>query len=248
MCQPTSPVNIPTRLINLQSIMIDAPSEFDVLCGSKSTAFNNHPGNHLFRQKVHSCLSTYERARTKQEKMKINRQIVAFMRSKFGARFLKQHKDGSWGIAEEQSIRDKVSHALRYAAQQKEKEEQLAAQEEQQPQVQHYEQSGSNDIVFPEGESGVMTFEEPSLEPEPFVPLPPPQPQVAPVLLSSTADLDAQSFLVDEVHRRQLSILGCMLSKKVRQELALPDDVDDDEQAFLNGLSTMEWKNEEITQ
>lgn len=204
MCKPTSQVTIPTRLLNFQQV-IEAPSEFDVLCGSKSTSVNNHPGNHLFRQKVHSCLASYEAARTKQDKMKINRQIVAFMRTKFGSRFLKQFKDGTWAIAEEQSIRDKVSHALRYAALQKEKEEQLAAQEQQHQQDQQQHKHTLHEVLF-----------EPNLEPEPFVPPSPP------ALL--TLDGDSQSVLLDEVHRRQLSILGVMLSQKAKEDMAVFDD------------------------
>jgi len=124
--QPQEPpvIHIPARLLNYdENKFIESPTEFDVLCGSKSTALNNHPGNHLLRQKVASCLTTYEAARTKQQKMKINRTIVQFMRTKFGARFLKRQPDGSWALAEEQSIRDKVSHAFRYAQIQREKEQ-----------------------------------------------------------------------------------------------------------------------------
>ena len=231
MCKPTSQETLPTRLLNFQQV-IEAPSEFDVLCGSKSTSFNNHPGNHLFRQKVHSCLASYEAARTKQEKMKINRQIVAFMRTKFGSRFLKQFKDGTWAIAQEQSIRDKVSHAFRYAAQRKEKEEQVAVQERQHH---HHHQQQQHKHTLHE------VLLESNLESELFIPPPP-------GLLSS--DGDSQSVLVDEVHRRQLSILGVMLSQKAKEDMDVFDDDHDHyhhrqfNDESLSGLSNNEWMHE----
>ena len=206
-------VSIPTRLVNLKHV-IDAPSEFDVLCGSKSTAFNNHPGNHLFRQKVQSCLAAYTDARTKQQKMKINRQIVQFMRQKFGSRFLKKYNDGTWGIAEEQSIRDKVSHALRYAMIQKEKEER---QKQRQA-------AAAKATVEEEDPLLLMSLDDHfDYEPVPYRPTAASvsSPDDFPTLI---AEGDSPSAaLIDEVHRRQLSILGSLLSDKVRRELNLFD-------------------------
>ena len=106
--------SIPTLLKNVQ-VAVEAPKELDVLCGSKSKAVASHPGNKLLRRKVEACLEEYERARNQQERITINRGIILFMREKFGSRFLKSNQDGSWSVAEEQTVRDKVSHAIRHA-------------------------------------------------------------------------------------------------------------------------------------
>lgn len=224
------PGDLPDYSFNTPMI-IEAPLEFDVLCGSKSTAFNNHPGNHLFRQKVHSCLASYEKARAKQEKMKMNRQIVAFMRAKFNARFLKQNKDGTWAIANEQCIRDKVSHALRYASQQKGKEEQLAANERNKAQHDEHRQErmigtlAIQDVAF-----APSSFETELIELEHSI--------------DDTNDVDSQTLLVDEVHRRQLHILGWMLSKKFKNETALHEESnDEEEQGLHNVFSHSVWKD-----
>ena len=97
MCQVTNIIPkfiIPTRLWNYQKAT-PAPSPWDVLCGSKSTTqTSQHP------------------------KIKITRQIVQYMRHTIGARFMKpsqEHKGkngGGWALAEEQAVRDMVSHAL----------------------------------------------------------------------------------------------------------------------------------------
>ena len=109
MCQKvTMSQAIPTRLRNYQKV-IETPLPMDVLCGSKNA---NHPGNHLFRLKVASCLHAYERARTKQQKMNLNRHIIQYMRHRVGARFLKEQRDGTWILAEGQTVRDKVRHIV----------------------------------------------------------------------------------------------------------------------------------------
>ena len=43
------------------------------------------------------------------------------MRRKYGSRFLKQNQDGTWSVAEEQAVRDKVSHSIRHALAKKQK-------------------------------------------------------------------------------------------------------------------------------
>ena len=95
--------------------IVASPTDMDVLCSKdKSTA--KHPGNLVFRERIEQVTARYSVATSKQEKMKITRDIVAFMRMKHGSRFLKLHSGGAWVEITDQSARDKVSHALRFAA------------------------------------------------------------------------------------------------------------------------------------
>ena len=96
-------------------VNVAEPTEMDVLCGSKSKAVATHPGNQLLAEKVEESLNAYQQATNKQERITINRSVIQFMRRKYGSRFLKQNRDGSWSVAEEQAVRDKVSHAIRHA-------------------------------------------------------------------------------------------------------------------------------------
>ena len=112
--------HIPMSFRTIQ-LTVDAPKEMDVLCGSKSKALSGHPGNVALRIKVEACLEEYENTKSKQERITINRSIIQHMRRKNGSRFLKQNKDGTWSIAEEQAVRDKVSHAIRHASVKKQK-------------------------------------------------------------------------------------------------------------------------------
>ena len=105
---------------NIQ-VTVAKPTKFDVLCGSKSKAVASHPGNILLSEKVEESLEAYQQARNKQERITINRSVILFMRKKYQSRFLKQNQDGSWSVAEEQSVRDKVSHAIRHALAKKKK-------------------------------------------------------------------------------------------------------------------------------
>lgn len=111
---------IPVALKNFQS-SIEHPSDVDCLCG-KDTTFGRHPGNRMFRQKILATLPLFMAARTKTEKMKATRSIVDFMERK-GSRFLKLKANGSWVEIDTQATRDKVSHALRFAARQRKKQE-----------------------------------------------------------------------------------------------------------------------------
>lgn len=43
----------------------------------------------------------------------MNKHIVQFMRREYRSRFLKQNADGTWSLADGQTVRDKVSHAVR---------------------------------------------------------------------------------------------------------------------------------------
>jgi hypothetical protein len=123
MLHITMTSTIPTTLKNYNGD-VDEVKEMDVLCGSKNTNLGKHPGNLLLKQKILSHLVEYEAATSKQDKMRINRKIVNCMGQKYASRFLKQKANGGWMLIDEQAVRDKVSHALRFASVQKKKEEQ----------------------------------------------------------------------------------------------------------------------------
>lgn len=117
---------IPITLNNYSSVA--EVKEFDVLCGSKNNSLNRHRGNLLLRQRVSQHLDEYEQAKNKQDKMDINRAIIKYMRSKYGSRFLRQRGNGDWVEVDEQCVRDKVSHAVRFAYTQREKEREYQQQ------------------------------------------------------------------------------------------------------------------------
>mmetsp|Transcript_8785 Transcript_8785/g.16768 ORF Transcript_8785/g.16768 Transcript_8785/m.16768 type:complete len:243 (+) Transcript_8785:119-847(+) len=110
---------IPTVLKNYNSSIAE-PTKADVLCG-KDTTLARHPGNQRFREKIQTELPRYLQARSKQEKMKITKSIVQYITVKLGSRFLKSKPDGKWVEIDGQAARDKVSHALRFAARQQKK-------------------------------------------------------------------------------------------------------------------------------
>lgn len=106
---------IPITLKNYQS-SIETPREVDCLCG-QDTTFARHPGNRAFRERVLRALPDYRAAHTKVEKMKVTRSILEYMKKSIGSRFLKPKKNGEgWVEIDAQAARDKVSHALRFAA------------------------------------------------------------------------------------------------------------------------------------
>lgn len=96
------------------TVVVMEPTEMDVLC-SKDKSVAKHPGNVIFRERIEKGTAQYSVATSKQEKMKITRDIVTVMQVKYGARFLKQ-KGSGWVEINNQTARDKVSHALRFAA------------------------------------------------------------------------------------------------------------------------------------
>lgn len=96
------------------AVAITEPTEMDILC-SKDKSVAKHPGNVVFRERIERGTVPYVTAANKQEKMKITRDIVTAMQSKYGSRFLKQKGD-AWVEINNQMARDKVSHALRFAA------------------------------------------------------------------------------------------------------------------------------------
>ena len=111
--------NIPTVLKNYNGAIAE-PLKTDVLCG-KDTTLARHPGNQLFREKIQAELPQYLKARSKQDKMKITKSIVQFVTIKQKSRFLKLKNNGQWVEIDGTAARDKVSHALRFAARQQKK-------------------------------------------------------------------------------------------------------------------------------
>lgn len=110
---------IPIVLKNYNSSIAE-PTKDDVLCG-KDTTLARHPGNQRFREKIQVELPRYLQARSKQDKMKITKSIVQYITVKLGSRFLKAKSGGKWVEIDGQAARDKVSHALRFAARQQKK-------------------------------------------------------------------------------------------------------------------------------
>mmetsp|Transcript_31919 Transcript_31919/g.66619 ORF Transcript_31919/g.66619 Transcript_31919/m.66619 type:complete len:278 (-) Transcript_31919:77-910(-) len=98
---------------NLTDVGVD-PRENDILC-SKDKSFANHPGNLVFRDRIDSMTQRYLQCRSKTEKMQMTKDIVSFLSNSYCARFLKI-ENGAWVQITNQAARDKVSHALRFAA------------------------------------------------------------------------------------------------------------------------------------
>ena len=99
------------------------PYDMDVLIGIPPAEAAQHPGNRILQETVERFLEQYQRAKTKHEKMKINRCIMSTMRDQHGSRFLKRIKKNGlcWRLCDESSIRDKVSNSLRTGHQRKAK-------------------------------------------------------------------------------------------------------------------------------
>ena len=118
------------------TMIVTKPAQFDILCGKDKT-YNKHAGNQVFRAMIETWVKAYQQATTKQEKMRITKQIVHSLQVQFESRFLKPAvtaaaaaaSDASrlggggggveqWTEISNQVARDKVSHALRFAAKQ----------------------------------------------------------------------------------------------------------------------------------
>lgn len=99
--------------------VVHQPEKYDILCGKDKT-FNNHTGNQVFRAVIMMWVDTYKAATSKQEKMRITRNIVTYMHKQYNSRFLKrvgvERDQCSWEQIGEDAARDKISHALRFAA------------------------------------------------------------------------------------------------------------------------------------
>ncbi len=103
---------------NSPPVVVAEPETYDVLCGKDKT-YGKHPGNQVFRCSIESFVAAYQRADQKQAKMRITRQIVCLMKQNYNSRFLKLSKEEGqckWIEISDELARDKVSHALRFAA------------------------------------------------------------------------------------------------------------------------------------
>ena len=104
------------------------PSKHDILCG-KDRKYSKHTRNGLFRELINGMKATYDRATSKKQKMQITKDIVTFMKQECGSRFLKKldkqqsscssSPSSLWVEIDDQTARDKVSHALRFANRQR---------------------------------------------------------------------------------------------------------------------------------
>jgi len=74
----------------------------------------------VFRSLIESFVETYQQADQKHDRMRITRQIIAVMKHKYRSRFLKSTSKEKgqlqWEEISYELARDKVSHALRFAA------------------------------------------------------------------------------------------------------------------------------------
>jgi hypothetical protein len=114
---PASPASAAVTPANTSiTTIITDPGPFDILCG-KDKSFNNHHGNQIFRDVIFSYRRVYAQAWTKVDKMNLTKEIVHLLQTKHNARFLKcGNAVDVWEEISNQAARDKVSHALRFAA------------------------------------------------------------------------------------------------------------------------------------
>lgn len=103
-------------------LFVEVPSRLDVLCGQDAN-YGQHCGNKILRKQIDLAVSAYKQTSDRQEKMAKIDAIITFMRRHCKSRFLRPSRQGEsastvfeWEELSEQSIRDKVSHALRFAA------------------------------------------------------------------------------------------------------------------------------------
>lgn len=91
------------------------PSDDDILCG-KSKSCVNHVGSRRYREFVDTFTKRYLQATTKQQKMIITREIYDTLKSR-NCRFLRFNKSRTtWEEIGPAVARDKISHALRWFA------------------------------------------------------------------------------------------------------------------------------------
>lgn len=109
---------IPTSLKFVKT-QVSEPTENDVLFGlNSSKVASQQSGNLILRELIEDSLDKYENARTKQQKMRINRHIISTMKNKHGARFLSK-RSNTWVLVDDQTTRDTISRNLRVGAQKK---------------------------------------------------------------------------------------------------------------------------------
>ena len=91
-------------------------SQFDVLCGKDKT-YENHSGNRIYRDMIVSVAPQYAATSSKQDKMRMTRDIVSTLIKEHGSRFMKiSSVHGGWEEINISAARDKTSHALRFCA------------------------------------------------------------------------------------------------------------------------------------
>jgi hypothetical protein len=88
------------------------PRNVDVLCGKDREAYA-HVGNKRFRVMISWYRNKYQNAKSREEKTRINKEIVSTIRE-CGGRFLKKDCNTNiWYDVGDEYAHDKVSHALR---------------------------------------------------------------------------------------------------------------------------------------
>jgi hypothetical protein len=89
---------------------IITPSRYDILFG-RGRPVRENPGNLRFLFLVEQNKSVYEAA-DKQEKTRMSFEILGMLKAK-PSRFLKKNASGIWEEVDEETAREKVSHAFR---------------------------------------------------------------------------------------------------------------------------------------
>lgn len=99
---------------------VDEPKEFDVLCG-QDRAGASHPGNVAYKKLIDDSVDKYQLSKTKHERMTITRNIIKELKAKYGSRFIRRSKvfPEGWEEITDSMAKDKVSHAIRFACDQK---------------------------------------------------------------------------------------------------------------------------------
>lgn len=86
----------------------------DIYCG-RDRYSHSHPGNRHFRQLINAYRERYQNARHREDKTKINTEIVEKVKAN-GGRFMKlDDATGCWQELDPAAAHEKVSHALRSA-------------------------------------------------------------------------------------------------------------------------------------
>ena len=108
------------------SPVVNKPAPLDVLCGQDATYAKNQ-GNKVLRQQIELALDAYIKATDRREKIAKIDEIISFMRTNYNARFLRWCQGRCvWEEVSEQSVRDKVSHSLRFASKRRNKKNKKA--------------------------------------------------------------------------------------------------------------------------
>lgn len=91
-------------------------SQYDVLCGKDKT-YENYDGNRIYRDMIVAVAPLYAATTSKQDKMRMTRDIVSTLIMDYGSRFMKiSSVHGGWEEINVAAARDKTSHALRFCA------------------------------------------------------------------------------------------------------------------------------------